>query len=420
MQPGDCFVALRGKRYDGHDFVSEVARKGAKAVFIEKEMPLPSPQVTAVVVPDTLAALGAIAAFNRKRFSIPVVAVTGSNGKTTTKEMIAHLLSAKGPVLKNEGTKNNRIGVPLTLLSLEERHRFAVVELGMSEPGEIGILSRMVSPSVGVITNIGPAHLTLLGSLDAVFQCKMELLEGLQDGGTLVVNKADPYLSRVREPRRKVLFFGKGTLFDATDVHQKGDELFFRFNGHLEGSLSLLGEQNVENGLAATAVASLFGIDPSESLTRLRVFQGVGGRMKPRQIGEIAFIDDTYNANPESTRRALESFERIQADGKKIFVFGNMLELGETSRLYHEKIGERVAASPISLFITVGTEARYAHEAAKRLGMNGERIAHFETSGEAGRFLVGKAQKGDRILVKGSRGMKMEEVFNCFTTCSIR
>jgi len=364
-------------------------------------------------VSDTLTSLGAIAAFHRRKFSLPVIAVTGSNGKTTTKEMIAHILSGLGPVLKNEGTKNNQIGVPLTLLALEAHHRFAVLELGMSDRGEIGTLSRMAAPATGVVTNIGPVHLAFLKDLETVFACKMEILEGLEKGGHLILNGEDPYLKKVTAPLHRITFFGKGSSFSATEIHEKEGQIFFRFN-HSKNSLPLLGEQHVANALAAIAVATLYGVEPSFSIKALKQFKGLGGRMTLKRIQGIDFIDDTYNANPESTRCALESFGKMPARGKRIFVMGDMLELGDQAPTYHAAFGEKVVHSGIDLFVTVGELSRWAHVRASTLGMNSHRTAHFPTPQEAAKFLAEEAKSGDRILVKGSRGMKMEEVIRIF------
>lgn len=370
--------------------------------------------ITVVSVQDTLAALGAIAAYHRKQFSLPTIAVTGSNGKTTTKEMIAHILSGKGPVLKNEGTKNNRIGVPLTLLQLTPEHRFAVLELGMSEVGEIGTLSRMVAPTAGGITNIGPAHLGFLGDLETVFSCKMELAEGLRKGGVLVLNGEDLYLKKVTSSYHRIIFFGKGSAFEATEIRSRKERLFFRFNRRLEGFIPLLGEHQVDNALAAIAVASCHGVTPSFSIERLKHFKGLPGRMSFKRIHGTDVIDDSYNANPESTRRALESFKKYPAKGKRIFILGDMLELGEESPSFHATVGEKVAASGIDIFLTVGESSRWAHERAGALGMNGDRMAHCTTPAEAARVLMEKVKRGDAVLVKGSRGMGMEEVIRIF------
>ena len=411
---GELYIALRGKRFDGHDFSEEAVRRGASGVLISKEgLSLPK-RGRVVRVADTLEALGAIAAYHRRKFSIPVVAVTGSNGKTTTKEMIAHILSGRGAVLKNEGTKNNRIGVPLTLLGLEEDDRFAVLELGMSEKGEIGALSRMARPTVGVITNIGAAHLAFLKDLETVYACKVEILEGLERGGTLVLNGMDPYLKKTVSPAHALVFFGTGTSFSASDIQERGEAISFRLNDRLEGSLPLIGEHQVQNALAAIAATHLLGVEPSFALKQLGHFKGLNGRMTLRRIQGIDFIDDTYNANPESSARALESLRKRATKGRRIFVLGDMLELGEGSRHYHAAFAEKVASSKIDFFVTVGEFSRAAHDRASSLGMNSHRTAHFLTTAEAAEFLARTVRDGDCVLVKGSRGMRMEEVLKSF------
>lgn len=406
-------MALSGKRFDGHDFVEEAVRRGAKGILISKKTKIPSKDVAVLTVSDSVTALGAIAAFHRKKFSLPVIAVTGSNGKSTTKEMIAHILSAKGPVLKNEGTKNNQIGVPLTLLRLSAPHQFAVVELGMNHVGEIRILSKMVAPTVGVITNIGPAHLEFVGDLEQIFSCKLEILEGLEKGGTLVCHGEDPYLKKVTSREYRILFFGKGSQVNASEIRVRENQTFFKLD-RMRGAIPLIGRHHVDNALAAIAVTTLFDVDISFALSRLQDFKGLEGRMSQKEIRGVFFIDDSYNANPESTRRALESFMAQPTEGKRIFVMGDMLELGEKAPLYHAAVGEEVVRLRIDLFMTVGSLSRSASEKASSLGMNGPRIAHFESASEAGKALVQRVQEGDRVLVKGSRGMKMEEVIRVF------
>ena len=324
--------------------------------------------------------------------------------------MIAHLLSQKGPVLKNEGTKNNQIGVPLTLLKMGPKHQFAVLELGMSERGEIGNLSRMAAPTLGVITNIGPAHLAHLGSLGAVFACKMEILEGLEKGRALVVNRGDPFLKGATSLHHQIVFFGKGSAFRASHLEGRKAHQSYRFNDDLEGTLPLIGEHDVENALAAITVASLQGVSPFLSIERLKDFKGLEGRMCSKQVEGISFIDDTYNANPESTRRALESFAKLPTAGRRIFVMGDMLELGEDAPAYHAALGEEIILSGIDFFLAVGELSRSTHEKVLSLGMDGSRSLHVRTPQEAAKRLSEYVRKGDTVLVKGSRSMKMEEV----------
>lgn len=395
-------------------FVQEAIQKGAAGVLVSEKIDGISKRSSVIKVPDTLKALGAVAGHHRRKFPIPLIAVTGSNGKTTTKEMIAHILSGVGPVLKNEGTKNNRVGVPLTLLGLDEGHRFAVLEFGMSERGEIGILSKIAQPTQGVITNIGPAHLALLKNLETVYSCKMEILEGLQKGGTLILNGDDLYLKKAASPRHRLLFFGGGTSFSASGIREEEGQLFFKFNSYLDAVLPLIGEHQVSNALGAIAAATAVGVEIPFAIERLKHFRGVNGRMTLKEIRGTRFIDDTYNANPESTRRALESLQKMPTGGKRIFILGDMLELGEEAEQYHAALGEKVITSEVDLFITVGRLSRFAHEKAHALGMNGRRSAHFITAPEAAHFLAKHVGKGDVVLVKGSRGMRMEELLKTF------
>ncbi len=284
----------------------------------------------------------------------------------------------------------------------------------MSERGEIGILSRIAQPTQGVITNIGPAHLAFLKNLETVYSCKMEILEGLQEGGTLILNGEDLYLKKTVSPRHPLLFFGNGTSFSASEIREEKDQLFFRLNSYLDAALPLIGDHQVSNALAAITAATAVGVEIPFAIERLKHFRGLSGRMTPKEIRGTRFIDDTYNANPESTRRALESLQKMPVGGKRIFILGDMLELGEEAGRYHAALGEKVVASQIDLFITVGELSRFSHEKARALGMNGERTAHFVTAPEAAHFLAKHVGKGDVVLVKGSRGMKMEEVIQEF------
>jgi len=403
-------VAIQGKRYDGHAFIQEALQKGASGVLVSEKIKPFSPK-TVLQVADTRHALGCIARDHRKKFSLQVIAVTGSNGKTTTKEMIAHLLSKKGPVLKNEGTKNNQIGVPLTLLGLTREHRFAVLELGMNAVGEIGTLSKIVSPTIGVITNIGPAHLEHLETVETVFQCKMELLEGLEKEGQLFLNAKEPRFGKVTSSQHTIHFFGEEV---AQGVHlsEKGEPRF-SFKG-ADITLPLIGKHYVENALAACSVASFLGISPDSLAEQFKTFRGLPGRMAQTVIQGISFIDDSYNANPESVRCALNVLDEIPTSGKRIFVMGDMLELGTKAPAYHREIGERVATLGIDVFITIGPLSEEASRKAKASGMDEKKVIHCCSHSEAGAFLFEVAKEQDIVLVKGSRGMTMEKVLHHF------
>ena len=408
FEVGNLFVAIQGKRYDGHQFIPEVIQKGAKAVLVERVPPNLPPSVTAIQVKETQRSLGDLARFHRNRFSTHLVAVTGSNGKTTTKELIAHLLSAQAQTLKNEGTQNNLIGVPLTLFRLTGAHTFCVVELGMNHRGEIGRLAEICRPTVGVLLNVTPAHLEFLGTLEAVFQSKMELVPFLPKGAPLILNASDRFLATVRPRHLSCIRFGAGGEFSADQVRLEKEGLRFRLNGKETVRISLFGLHYVENCLAAIATAVSLGMDLRQILPRLESFRPLPGRMEVRRRGGVTFIHDAYNANPVSVLRALQSFQTLPVEGRRIFVMGDMLELGEEAACYHEEVGEETVACGVDLLLTVGPLSIHTFSRAKNLGLH--RASHFETHQELLAELKQVLQEGDWVLVKGSRGMRMERI----------
>jgi UDP-N-acetylmuramoyl-tripeptide--D-alanyl-D-alanine ligase len=424
LKEGELFVAIRGDRFDGHDFVPDAVRRGAWGVLVERSALGARPDALGGVrnlipVDDTLRALQEMSLLHRRKFSLPVVGITGSNGKTTTKEMLAAILVRRGPVLKNEGNLNNHIGVPLTLFKLREQHRAAVIEMGMSGLGEIGLLARLAEPGVGVITNIGPAHLQFLGSTDTVAQAKGELLQGMRQDGTAVLNADDRYFSTLRAlfPGR-VLSFGMGGRADvyATDIDQQEDGTAMTLHapgGSVGVRIRTAGRHNVANALAAAAAAAALGVPQDEVKAGLEDFRPVAMRSELRVIRGMRVLADCYNANPASVAAALETLAAMGGT-RTVAVLGDMLELGESAAGAHRDAGRTAAGLRIGAVITVGALGRLIAEGARAGGMAADRVREADTPSQAAVMLRSIAQAGDMVLIKGSRGMKMETVLEEF------
>jgi len=422
---GELFIAIRGDRYDGNDFVPNAIGKGAWGAIVarnafEATYADISGLKNVIPVEDTLVSLQELSLMHRKKFLIPVIAVTGSNGKTTTKEMLASILLRKGPVLKNEGNLNNHIGVPLTLLKLDARHRAAIIEMGMSGLGEIATLTRLAMPSVGVITNIGPAHLQFLGSTDTVAQAKGELLKMMRPDGTAVLNADDHYFATLRNKYSgSVLSFGIERQADvrAADIAQELGLTDFAL--HTDGRsvpvrLRTVGRHNVYNALAAAAASLATGLPLEAVKAGLEEFRPVAMRSELKEMNGRTVLADYYNANPASVRSALETLASLSGGERTIGVLGDMLELGDTGPEAHREIGRTVARLGISLLICVGPLSRHIAEGATAAGM--ARVSVFEagTTEQGAVLLLEHSRTGDTVLVKGSRGMKMERVLEGF------
>ena len=411
LEPGNLFVALVGERFDGHEYLAQAAGRGAAAAAVCREVPAELPLVR---VADTRRALGRLAAFWRRRFEIPLVAVTGSNGKTTVKEMTAAILGAGREVLATRGNLNNDIGVPLTLFRLDERHRAAVIEMGANHPGEIAWLTTIAAPTVAVITNAGPAHLEGFGSLEGVAECKGEIYSGLRPGGTAVVNADDAFadLWRSLAAPRDVLTFGLDRPADLSADWRPaggGSRLSLRTPwGYAELELPLPGRHNVMNALAASAAALAAGASLDEVVQGLSGMRAVSGRLQfLAGIAGARIIDDTYNANPASLGAALEVL--AATPGEHWLVLGDMGELGPGAAELHAEAGRQAAASGVSRLFALG---ELAGEAARAFG--GHARAYRDREALLGDLR--EAMHGDLvILVKGSRRMRMEQVVEALT-----
>lgn len=412
LKKGDFFIALRGANFDASDFVKEALDKGARgAICGPSKAYVKDSRKILIAVKDTTRALQDIAAKHRSNFKIPVICVTGSNGKTTVKEMIWKILSAKYSVLKNEGTKNNHIGVPQTLLKLKKSHEICVLEVGMNHKGEIRLLGRMARPAIAVITNIGPSHLEFLESLKGVYEAKKEILENIAKGGTVILNGDDPFLARIKNNRLKVVTFGlaRGSDFRADYIVSKKGGLTFTVNDRINFRLRLLGLHNVYNALAAIAAASRFRISTNTVKRALSVYKPSYMRLNVLKIKGVTIINDAYNSNPLSMACALDSLKVYPAKSKWV-VSGDMLELGKLSAALHEEIGRRAAEVGLKGLITFGGLSKETITGAKKSGMNSNKLWHCSTHDQIAGILKANLEKGDAVLIKGSRGMKMEEV----------
>lgn len=409
IQSGALFVALVGGKIDGHDFLEPARQKGAIGAVVSRQVDADLPNL--IQVKDTLIALGNIANCHRRKFDLPIVAITGSNGKTTTKDMTASVLAQRFAVFKSEKSYNNQIGIPLRLLQLTQADEIAVFEIGTSWPGEIERLSKITEPTVGVITNIGPAHLELLSSIEGVAEEKGALLEHVSHA---ILNADDPMTPRlVGRARGQITRFGRGAEADVSahevEIDSSGSPSFtLRFNEHAieRIKLSCLGKHNILNALAAACVGVWAGLTSAEIRMGLENYHPADMRMQPIAYNGLHIINDAYNSNPDSLKSALEFFSTMEATGKRIAVLGDMLELGKHSRALHLKAGQGIPSN-VSVLITVGQHSR---EIARGVTGRIESIISCETPKAAAQHLRTYAQAGDAVLIKGSRGMKLEQI----------
>lgn len=445
IKKGDTFIAIKGNNFDGHDFIGQALRKGCSCVIrgagergardegrkTKKE----KLGVSVIEVKDTIKALGDIARYQRQKINMPVIAVTGSAGKTTVKDMISWVLSKKFNVLSNEGTKNNHIGLPLALINATPMHDMAVLELGTNHPGEIEYLAKVCQPNIGVITNIGPAHLEYFGSLSGVLKEKYTLIRNLKKPYIAILNADDKLLKkRVYRKSIKPAVFGFSIQdksdFSAFNIKYHSGKLEFCTGLFLRDSkkwrnravekankiynfrLNTLGYNNVYNALAAIATAIIFGMEYKDISFRLSSFTLPAGRLNYIVVNNIRFINDTYNSNPLSMKYALDALGSVKIKGRKIFVMGDMLELGSLKESFHCQVGLD-AVKICDVFIAVGKLSASAADAAKAVGLSNKNIFTCNSPAEARDILVKKIlpNQEDLVLVKGSRLMKMEEIF---------
>lgn len=412
---GEVFFALKGPSFDGHAFVAEVALKGAVAAVVERTaLPAGLPESFAVIeVDDTLASLGALASHIRGLSRIPFVAVSGSAGKTTTKEMISSILSVSRNVLKTEGNRNNLIGLPLTIFNLTTAHEAAVVELGISEPWEMERLVKICRPDVAVLTNIGRGHLKTLGSLEGVAKAKGALFTLLPPHAVRIVNIDDPWVVKLSEGSGNRVTYSLKEKADVTvnscrtETGLGAVEVVYGVRGKaLPVRFSSPGAANVINGAAAIAAALALGVPLEEMREGLEGFRTIKGRMHVLKADGFTVLDDTYNANPESVASALKTL--ATAHGRKVAVLGEMLELGENSGAEHENIGRIAGELKADVVVAIGPSASLVADGAKKAGV--KHVYGFGDKAEAFRALKGLLREGDTVLVKGSRGVALESV----------
>jgi UDP-N-acetylmuramoyl-tripeptide--D-alanyl-D-alanine ligase len=410
VDAGDLFIALKGENFDGHEYVAEAVRRGAVAALVSRPVEA-QPPIPQVIVADTRIALGNLAGHWRGRFALPLVALTGSNGKTTVKEMLASILAAqcgsREAVLATEGNLNNDIGMPLTLLKLREHHRYAVIEMGMNHAGEIDYLTRIARPTVALVNNAQRAHVGILGSVEAIAHAKGEIYGGLAATGIAVVNGDDSFAAywKVLNSSHRTVTFGLNEGADVRALQAGAQARFVTPTDAFAVALQVRGEHNLRNAAAACAAAYALEVPFAAMQAGLAAFGGVPGRLQRRKAPTGAIvIDDSYNANPESMKAAL----RVLAEehGRKVFVMGDMGELGAESGALHAEVGSFAKQSGIDALMAMGDASRHAVQAFGRGAM------HFDDVDALSRAAANESSHGATILVKGSRFMRMERVAN--------
>jgi len=422
VQKGQLFIALKGETFDGHDFVKEAIRKGAVAAVVNKDWIVDLPpysRASIIRVSDTLKALGDLARRWRRRFDARVIAITGSGGKTTTKEMTHAILSLEGPTLKNEGNFNNLIGLPLSLFLLEKSHLYAVLEMGMNRPGEIGRLTEISDPDIGVITNVGRAHLEGVGSIEGVAKAKVELLDKMAPRAEAILNGDDRILMQAAAAfRKKPVTFGQGleNTVRGEKIRNLGRD-GFSFDIHHQGKvfsvrLRVPGFHNVYNALAAAAIALSLDLDKDQIQEGLSRFEGIQGRFKviPLPDGSL-LIDDTYNSNPSSLRLALKSIKSVAGRDRKVIVgLGEMLELGEETEASHVEAGAMVADMGADWLVVLGEHARDVIRGAVDKGFPRRKAIRVKDYKGMGSKILEIMKPGDLVFLKASRRMGLERV----------
>jgi UDP-N-acetylmuramoyl-tripeptide--D-alanyl-D-alanine ligase len=418
LSPGECFIAIRGRNFDGHQFVAEALSKGASLVIAQTAVPVDATRVPIIFVEDTLIALQRLASYNRRKWGKKVIGITGSTGKTTTKEITASILGSHFQVFKSVGNFNNQYGLPLSLLRLEERHDVAVIELGMSSAGEITQLSGIAQPDIGIVTNVKPVHLEFFKSLDGIARAKRELIEALPPDGIAILNNDDV---RVRKFARvflgEVLTYGieAAAGYRVWKVENRGLNgcdfvLDYKGKGYLFRS-PLMGIHNLYNCLPAIILAYRHGLDfrtIAEAIAQLKPFSGRGEIL--HFADGFSVINDTYNSNPGSLEAMINLLKNVSEYGRKILVAGEMLELGPKSPQFHRQSGVLAARAGFDMIVGVRGNAIHLVEGARQQGYKESSAIFFEDVTAAGAWLSRSVRSRDLILIKGSRGVRMELV----------
>lgn len=412
ITPGSLFICLKGERFDAHDFAPKAAELGAAAFMVEHPVDVDLP---CIIVENTGKAMLELSAWYRRKFSIPVVGLTGSVGKTTTKEFIALVLGAKYKTLKTQGNLNNEIGVPQMLFKMDSETEAAVIEMGMNHRGEIHRLTSAVRPTIALITNIGTSHIENLGSREGILNAKLEILDSMEKGSKLLINSDNDMLATVKRDDFKIIKFAiddKSADYIAKDIEEGDNSTSFTvcFSGEERKiTVPTVGRHNVYNALAAFSVGREIGIDADDAASALANYVPAGMRQRSVDVGKIHVIEDCYNASPDSMNAALTTLAG-RKEGKKIAVLADMLELGDYSPKAHESVGKKAAELNIDMVLAYGDYAKLYVSAAKENGL--KNAYHFETKEELAEKLFESADPGDNVLFKGSRGMRLEDIMN--------
>lgn len=423
IEPGEFFITVKGSNFDGYDFIDEAVEKGARGIIVDRLLDdnIKEKIDHIILVKDTVLAMGDMARVIRKSSNIPFICITGSNGKTSVKDMIAHVLSDKYKVLKSKKSYNNLIGLSLTLFDLDPSHDIAVIELGTNFPGEIAALADIAGPTAAVITNIGDTHLEFFGNRDCVFSEKISLLGFLPDDGIAFLNGDDAFLGKAGIRKSTVKFYGTfaGSEYLISGISRKKHGFSFSLNGR-GFFLPLEGVHNVNNAAAAIAVAEYFDIDPRHLRKRLEEVSLPEMRLEKINIDGFTFINDSYNANPSSFECALDVLMENNDGEVKGVVSGDMMELGERSRDFHRCLGKSIASRGVDFLVVLGGEAKEIATGAIEGGMQENRVLLGETHEDAAEMVRHMAGPGTVVLLKGSRMSRMEEVLKCFTISCTR
>jgi UDP-N-acetylmuramoyl-tripeptide--D-alanyl-D-alanine ligase len=417
---GELFFAVKGERFDGHDFVSVALEKGAAAAVVRRDQAHRfASKERLLAVDDTLTALQTLATAVRKLWGKPLVGVTGSMGKTTTKEAIAHVLASRFRVLKSEGNFNNHFGLPLMLMQIEPEHDIAVIEMGMSHAGEIRSLAKIAQPETGVVTNVAPVHLEFFDSLAGIARAKYELIESLPGNGTAVLNADDEYVSQFgRDFPGKVILYGTREMADvrAEKIESRGVQGaefdVVTNDGRVRAMLSLMGQHNILNALAAVSVGLAHGLSLTEAVAELASLAAADKRGQVLQLGNITVVNDCYNSNPKALRAMIDALAGMKAR-RRIVVAGEMLELGPTAEQMHRAVGQEIAGQNIDCLLGVRGLAQAMVEGAKQGGARAEFVG---TPEQAGEWLARETRDGDVVLLKASRGVKLEKALEIWMT----
>ncbi|MED1016999.1 UDP-N-acetylmuramoyl-tripeptide--D-alanyl-D-alanine ligase [Bacillus atrophaeus] len=412
LEKNQLFIPLTGENFNGHTFVGQAFENGVSAVLWNKSEPNPPQDQAVILVDDTLAALQELSKAYLQELGTRVIGVTGSNGKTTTKDMLHAVLQTQFRVHKTEGNFNNHIGLPLTVLSMPEDTEVAVLEMGMSGKGEIDLLTRLANPEAAVITNIGESHMQDLGSREGIAEAKLEITNGLKKDGILIYIGDEPLLNkRSYSCRTKTFGADEGNDYQLEDVKQTEDGTHFSIKGiDKTFFIPVLGKHNVLNAIAAFAAGIHFGITPGNAAKGLSGLKVTGMRLELlKSESGVSIINDAYNASPTSMKAAIELIESMEGYGKKMLVLGDMLELGDLEQEFHTECGAVINPAAIDYVFTYGKLGAFIAAGAHR-HFDQERVSHFNDKTELLQAVAEKAEKGDLILFKASRGMKLEEI----------